>query len=100
MTKINYNEDNFKNIRERVEECNKEIIDSLTNIYKEVSDIETILNTPKSKDIIPLYNDYIENRIDYFNEKNNDYKNSFYYIINSYETYYNDVKKMMGENDD
>ena len=100
MTKINYNDENFKTVRERVEECNKEIIDSLTNIYKEVSNIDTILNTPKSRDIIPLYNDYIENRIDYLNEKNNDYKNNFYYIMNSYETYYNDVKKMMGEQDD
>ena len=81
MAIINYNDENVKTARDKVDECNMKIIDALNNIYHEVSDIDTVLSTPKSKEIISTYNNYIGNQIEYLNEKRYDYKYKFYYII-------------------
>jgi len=100
MTIINYNEEELKNARDKVDECNVSIIESLNSIYHEVIDIDTVLNTPKSQEILVNYNNYLKDKIEYLNEKRYDYKYKFYYIIDQYEKYYNEIKKITGGNHD
>lgn len=100
MTLINYNAENFKEVFLKIDDSNKEILTSLNNIYHEVLDIDTILNTPKSKEIIPDYNNYLEEKINYFNSKSEEYHQDFNFIINSYEDYYSGLKKMTGDQND
>ena len=100
MRKIDYDSESVKASRDKIDTCNNEIIESLNNIYKTVEDIDTVLNTPKSQEIIPRYNSYINDRINYLNEKKYDYKTLFYYIIEKYDDYFDSVKKMTGDRND
>ena len=93
MVTINYDENSVITARD-------EIIESLNNIFNELSSIDTILNTPKSNEPITRYNEYIKDRIDYVNNKKDRYNVMFNSVIEKYESYINGVKGVVGDNND
>ena len=100
MGVIVYQEQSLLDAKTNIEKCNSEILESLEKIYYELENMEQTLSTPRTKKYIPIYMDYVSQKIDYIRHMRENYNIMLDTINNEYRNYSNTVSKMVGDKHD
>ena len=84
---------NMKNV---VEENNKEILECLKLMNKDYEEMPNILNTPNSSKIVPRFQEYVKKQEQFMNQNIAYYTKVFDTIINEYNEFMVDTQEKVG----
>ena len=97
MTLVRLDFNSLEKASNEFNECNDIITDNMKMIYDELTNIHTVLDTPKSSKIIPEQIKYMEEVSQYINDKHNYFSNLFVLIKNTYANVDQNVKGSVGD---
>lgn len=96
MTLIRFESTNISNVQDKFKKENNELLQEIENFHKELYEISTILNTPRSSKVIPEQIEILERMEDYIKKQDVYFDNVFNIAKNEYNNFDQKVKSMVG----
>ena len=98
MGMIKYNESTIIDVRNKIDTCNEQILESLNKIYEETNNIGKILNTPRANKNMAVFLEYLNERINYVHNSKDKLNRKLTIVENEYRAYLDEVSQMVGDN--
>jgi len=100
MRTIIFDSANISDIQNKFRQENNELLEEFMNFGKELYEVESLLNTPKSSIIIPKQLEILEKMKEYIIEKDTYFENIFNMTKNEYNDLIQNIKSMVGADDE
>lgn len=95
MKDIQCNVLKLQEIKNTFNKLNDELLDEIKKMQKEVINLDEILKTPKGDEFIELFNDFMKERLDKFNNEYGIIRKNFDISIMEYTSFLDEIKEMV-----
>ncbi len=98
MALINYDEKSFTKATNQVKASNEIILNNMKEITKELDEITSVLNTPKSSIIITKLVEELNEMIKYIDQKDEYFNRTMTSVKNAYSEFMDNTRASVGGN--